>query len=270
MMVVSLDPVGHTVSMVSLPRDLVNVPLGNGDVFGPKLNSLMSYAERHPDDVPEGRRRAPSRTRSARCSASRSTTTRRSTSPGFIEMVDAVGGVDIDVKKGCRDPALRRLRARTSQGFRSIKAGSTTSTAPTRSPTPGSARPPGESDFTRAARQQQILVALRDGVTTAAACSVELPALLEAVGETIRTDLPVDRLPELAAIVDEIGNGDDHPGRHRPPARRTRSRRATGRRRSRTSTAIRTVAATLFPAPGDDAAALADAEADADPEADAP
>ena len=54
MMVVSLDPVGNTVSMVSVPRDLVNVPLGNGDVFGPKLNSLMSYADRHPDEFPKG------------------------------------------------------------------------------------------------------------------------------------------------------------------------------------------------------------------------
>ena len=55
MMVASLDPVGHTVSMVSVPRDLVNVPLGNGDVYGPKLNSLMSYADRHADAVPGGR-----------------------------------------------------------------------------------------------------------------------------------------------------------------------------------------------------------------------
>ncbi len=35
MMVVSIDPVGKTVSLVSVPRDLIGVPLGNGDEFGP-------------------------------------------------------------------------------------------------------------------------------------------------------------------------------------------------------------------------------------------
>jgi anionic cell wall polymer biosynthesis LytR-Cps2A-Psr (LCP) family protein len=54
MMVVSFDPVGKTASMVSLPRDLVNVPLGGGDDYGPKLNSLLSYADRHPKDFPKG------------------------------------------------------------------------------------------------------------------------------------------------------------------------------------------------------------------------
>jgi len=33
LIVVSLDPVGRTVSMVSIPRDLVNVPLGNGTTY---------------------------------------------------------------------------------------------------------------------------------------------------------------------------------------------------------------------------------------------
>ena len=59
----------------------------------------------------------------------------------------------------------------------------------------------GESDFTRQARQQQILVALRDEATQGGSLLFQLPDLLDAVGQTIRTDLPADRLPELAAIV---------------------------------------------------------------------
>ena len=38
-------------------------------------------------------------------------------------------------------------------------------------------------------------------------CS-KLPDLLDAVGGTIRTDMPVDRLPELAVAIDEMGSGD--------------------------------------------------------------
>src|ERR687898_443350 len=48
MIVASLDPVGKSISMVSIPRDMVNVPLGNGNEFGPKLNSLYAYAGSHP------------------------------------------------------------------------------------------------------------------------------------------------------------------------------------------------------------------------------
>ena len=35
MMVLSFDPVGKTASVVSLPRDLINMPLGDGNTFGP-------------------------------------------------------------------------------------------------------------------------------------------------------------------------------------------------------------------------------------------
>jgi len=43
MIVASLDPVGKTVSLVSIPRDLVDVPLPDGRLFKPKLNGLAAY-----------------------------------------------------------------------------------------------------------------------------------------------------------------------------------------------------------------------------------
>jgi len=63
----------------------------------------------------------------------------------------------------------------------------------------------GESDFTRAGRQQQIIVALKDAATDGGSVFWELPGLLGAVGDSIRTDLPIDRLPQLAASIDEMG-----------------------------------------------------------------
>jgi anionic cell wall polymer biosynthesis LytR-Cps2A-Psr (LCP) family protein len=62
----------------------------------------------------------------------------------------------------------------------------------------------GESDFTRAARQQQILAAMRDEAAQAGSLLFELPALLDATANTVRSDVPIDRLPELAAILDEV------------------------------------------------------------------
>ena len=69
---------------------------------------------------------------------------------GFIAMVDAVGGVDIDVKRTLRGPSTTTGTASTTKGFGLIKAGTHHLTAPRPSPTPGSARRVGETDFTRA------------------------------------------------------------------------------------------------------------------------
>src|SRR5205085_1504632 len=99
MIVVSLDPVGRTVSMVSIPRDLASVPLGNGtgDVFGPKINSLASWADRHPAEFPNGGVRALEDAIGALLGIPIHYYARVDLG-GFAAMVDAVGGVEIDVK----------------------------------------------------------------------------------------------------------------------------------------------------------------------------
>ena len=61
----------------------------------------------------------------------------------------------------------------------------------------------GQTDFTRQARQQEILLALRSKVVHGGAL-LSLPSLLDAVGSTVETDLPPDRLPDLAVIAGEI------------------------------------------------------------------
>jgi anionic cell wall polymer biosynthesis LytR-Cps2A-Psr (LCP) family protein len=60
----------------------------------------------------------------------------------------------------------------------------------------------GDNDFTRADRQQQILAAVRDKLT-AGNLILALPGLLDAVKNTISTDLPESRIPELAAALQE-------------------------------------------------------------------
>ena len=51
-------------------------------------------------------------------------------------------------------------------------------------------------------------MALRSQVSAGGSLLFQLPDLLDAVGQTIRTDVPVERLPDLAAILDEVGNDD--------------------------------------------------------------
>ncbi len=247
MIVASLDPVGHTVSMASVPRDLVNVPLGNGDVFGPKLNSLLSYADRHPDEFPKGGIRTLEDAIGAMLDIDIQYYAQVDFA-GFVAMVDAVGGVDVDVKKRMIRPRYDGFGL-DGQGF-IVKPGVQHLSGAQALAYARIRKGPGESDFTRADRQQQILLALRDGVTSGGSILFELPALLEAVGDTVKTDIPVDRLPELAAIADEMsGKGSvvraviGHP---LVDAKQTRY----GQSQVPNLKKIRAVAATLFSPPG--------------------
>lgn len=249
MMVVSLDPVGKTVSMLSLPRDLINVPLGNGNAFGPKINSLMSYADRNPDEFPDGGVAALRDALGALLGIDIHYYARMEF-PGFIEMVDAVGGVDVAVAEGFSDPTYDGYELGTGKGW-SIEAGRHHLDGRNALAYARARRASGESDFTRAGRQQQILVALRNAVTRDGSLLWKLPSLLDAVGNTVRTDVPVELLPQLAAIVDEVDNRAITRVVIRHPLVRSEQTRY-GSSLNPDLEAIRAVAAALFPEPGED------------------
>ncbi len=187
MIVVSLDPVGRTVSMVSIPRDLASVPLGNGNVFGPKINSLMSWADAHPADFPHGGVRTLEEAVGAMLGITIHYYAKVDLA-GFAAMVDAVGGVDIVVKKALDDPHYPGLNGKrgwsVEPGRHHFNGADALAYARIRKST-------GESDLTRAARQQEVLVALRN----------------EAVGAGIPFSLPrlMEAVPELAALAEQIG-----------------------------------------------------------------
>jgi LCP family protein required for cell wall assembly len=187
--------------MVSIPRDLAGVPLGTGDVFGPKLNSLMSWADRHPKDYPGGGVVALEKAVGALFGIPIHYYAKVDLG-GFAAMVDAVGGVDIDVKKALDDPKYPGLDGKrgwsVQPGPHHFNGADALASARIR-------KSVGESDLPRAARQQEVLVALRNRAV-GAGILFSLPSLLDAVGSTVRTDLPQDRLPQLAALAEQIGS----------------------------------------------------------------
>ena len=247
MMVVSLDPVGHTITMLSLPRDLVDVPLGNGDFYGPKLNSLMAYADADPDQFPEGGLEALEDAVGALLGIDVQYHAEIQFG-SFIRMVDAVGGVDVDVVQGFNDPTYDGYGLE-GRGW-SITAGRHHLDGRDALAFARSRKAPGESDFTRAQRQQQVIVALRDAVTKDGSLLWELPELLDVVGDAVRTDLPPSRLPQLAAVMDEIGGGSITRSIIRHPLVRSVNTRY-GSSLQPDLVAIREVAAGLFPEPGE-------------------
>ena len=242
MIVASLDPVGKSVSMVSVPRDLIDVPLGDGNTYGPKLNSLMEYADRRPDEFPDGGMATLQRAIGALLGVDIHFHAEINLN-GFRKMVDAVGGVDIEVARAIDDPSYNG-----GQGF-SIDAGRHHLDGKTALAYVRSRKGAGDSDFTRALRQQQVLVALRDAVTEDGSLLWELPELLRAVGGTISTDLPYQRLPALAALADEVDRTHVVSALVRHPLVRSVDTRY-GSSLEPDLAAIREVAARLFPEPG--------------------
>jgi LCP family protein required for cell wall assembly len=205
MMVVSIDPVGHTISMVSLPRDLVNVPLGDGNTFAPKLNSLVSYAERHKAAFPDGGVAALKRAIGALLGVEIQYHARIDI-VGFVKLVDAVDGVDVVVKDALNDPRYDGYGL-GHRGYK-IEPGSYHMNGSEALAYVRSRQGVGDSDFKRADRQQQVLIALRARATEAGSLLFRLPALFDALGNLVETDVPVEALPDLAAAVDAVGPGD--------------------------------------------------------------
>ncbi len=202
--VVSVDPVGATATIVSLPRDLVRAPLGDGNVFGPKLNSLMAYADRHPEQFPQGGMRALEDSVGAILGIEIHYYARIDFF-GFVKLVDAVGGVDINVSKAFYDEQYDGIgvNAENVQGW-GVEVGPHRFNGWEALAYSRARKADGESDFTRAARQQEVMLALRDRIMADGSLLTNLPALLEAFGDLVTTDIPTDRLPDLAAIADEM------------------------------------------------------------------
>ena len=191
MLVVSLDTNGTRSAMVSVPRDLYGIPLPNGQPYNHKLNSLMVYAAGRPNEFPLGG-----------VGTLKATIGRllgvpiqyfvALNIPAFAAAVNAVGGVDVTVTRAINDPVegyhiqpgTYHMDGAAALAYVHLRKGI------------------GQSDFTRADRQQQMLAALRAQLT-AGNLLLTLPALLDAVKNLIATDVPGDRIAELAQAVQD-------------------------------------------------------------------
>ena len=247
MMVISLDPVGKTASMVSIPRDMVMVPLGNGDEYGPKINSLLGFAERNPEMFPNGPMRALQDAIGALLGIPIHYYARIDFE-GFIDMVDSVGGVDVRVKKDIEDPSydgygINKRGWSITKGKHRLDGVNALAYARVR-------KALGESDFTRAARQQEILIAMRQRMSNGTTLLFDLPDLLTAVGKTLQTDIPVASLPDLIVTFESVDSDRIARAVIRHPLVRSESTRYGDGLVPRLDR-IRAMAAELFPEPGE-------------------
>ena len=195
MLVTTIDPETGTGAMVSIPRDLYGVPLGDGRTYDAKLNSLMARASADRTTFPRG---GPGSLKAAigELLGTRIHYFAAIDIEGMREVIDTIGGVDVTVERTINDPQYadtftgergfyleagpRHLDGRTAMAFIRSRMGA------------------GDSDFTRAERQQQVLTAIAVKLS-AGNLLMTLPGLLDAVKGNVATDIPSARIPDLAA-----------------------------------------------------------------------
>jgi len=199
MLVVSLDPNGGHSAMISIPRDTYGAPLPDGQPFNEKLNALMVLADENPARFPDGGVSTLKQTIGGMLGVTIHYFAAINLL-GFKQAVDSVGGVDITVTQAVNDPTyVNEAGQRT--GFY-IQPGPHHMDGRTALAYVRSRKGYGDSDFTRADRQQQLLEALRAKLT-AGNLLTALPGLLDAVKSAIVTDVPSDKMPALAQAVQD-------------------------------------------------------------------
>ena len=209
MITVSIDPQTHQVVMFQLPRDTVDVPLPPGpvrDYYGAvypgKINSFAANANRA-DWFP----------------GNTGTHTRGLNGlkailgnlygldikyyvlvdfDGFRDVVDALGGVTINVQVPVLDDNFpdhgHKLRLYIPAGIQHMDGAEALRYARSRKST---------SDFERAARQQRVIVSLREQLDIGQALQ-NIDVLAQAIGQSVKTDVPREIVPQLLGLSDGI------------------------------------------------------------------
>jgi LCP family protein required for cell wall assembly len=206
MLLVEIDVASGKVGMIGIPRNLVNTPFPPGKArnavacgcFTDLLNALYVEATfRHPD-------RWPGSGTTEGIGAVRSTISELTKRPvdavlvadlwGVIKVVDAMGGIDIDVPTRLYDPkypdpVYGRIVLDIRAGKQHLDGRLALAYARSRH---------SSSDYARMQRQQTLLLAIRDEIGPNTI--VNAPALLKAAKGFAWTDLPRESLPNLVNL----------------------------------------------------------------------
>lgn len=199
LLVASIDPVTADVVLLSIPRDISDFELYDGRTYTGKINSFMTWVRNHPDEFEDGPLNALIRQVGHLLGAPIHYFAAVDLA-GFRRMIDLVGGVTVVNERTIDDPRYDWLDGR--RGFY-LEAGKHRLDGDTALAYVRSRQGAGDSDFRRARRQQQVLLALQEKLTSPSMLD-KLPGILDAAGDTVRTNFPEDRVGEMLDLVQRV------------------------------------------------------------------
>ncbi len=209
LIVVSIDPVSKQVAMFSLPRDTVDVPIPPGpaqQAFGPvyerKINAWFTSVRNREDLFPGTDRTRGYNGLKAIMGNLYGLDIKYFVEvnfEGFVKVVDAIGGVTINVQIPVVDDRYpgeggRLERIYIPSGIQHMDGTQALRYARSRHTS---------TDFDRAQRQQRVLLSLREQADPGELIP-HLPELVNALKQAVRTDIPIDQLDELLGLASEI------------------------------------------------------------------
>lgn len=190
-MVASIKPQTNEVAMLSVPRDLY-VPI---DGYGKdKINAANALGEQK--NYPGGGMALSKDTISKTLDIPIHYTVRVDFE-GFSKIIDAVGGVDMDVDQDLYDPYYPDGTYSIKKGHYHMDGKAALKYARSRETT---------SDFDRAKRQQKIMIAVKEKVLSAGTLTnpQKMNDILSALSDHIKTDMQIWEAQRLAGIFQKV------------------------------------------------------------------
>jgi polyisoprenyl-teichoic acid--peptidoglycan teichoic acid transferase len=239
MVVVGIDPVKRTISYASLPRDTIDVPLPVGGVFkSQKVNAFYNYAGARPSQYPQGAGRATA-DMMGKLLGIHIDYYAGTTFDGFVALVNAMGGVRVNVPQTVVDPyyeiTMTNVGIRFNTGWQVMKGDRALIYGRTRM---------GDSDFQRAKRQQIFLNAAGNQLLS----KPSLLTALVAAKRNLVTDFPLAQVPALINVIGSVPAASVNRGTvFSPPTYSTKTACTCGYALEPNLAAIRKQAAKLFP-----------------------
>jgi LCP family protein required for cell wall assembly len=173
LMVISVSPDQSRIAILSLPRDTVDVPMADGSIYRRKVNGM---AQRLGMEALRGAMESLLGVQIDRYI--------RVDMDDFVWMVDAVGGIDVEVKTRLIDP---KVDLHLEPGMTHMDGALALSFSRTRA----------DSDYGRAARQQQVMLALfRKWLDPGLGALIGSVRLLV----SLQTDIDIGDLPTLVEM----------------------------------------------------------------------
>lgn len=205
LIVVHVDPLQKWASMLSIPRDtLVEIPSAQcPNAAGTKVNAAYACGYLNPDiyglsDSPQNRQDAGAALAAQTLEQFldiKIDYTAQVDFNGFQKLVDAIGGVNVDVPRAILDAEYPTedngyMRLYIPAGLQRMDGTTALRYARTRH---------ADNDFGRAARQQQVLQAVLDEIRRQGILEniQNAPALLDVASTSVRTTLPIDGVSGL-------------------------------------------------------------------------
>jgi LCP family protein required for cell wall assembly len=184
-MVVSVDPTTGKAAAFSVPRDIVDFPLPGGGTYHPKVNALYQYLQSTTQRGAAGMKDAVGKAFGIEID--------NYVFIGFSgveRLVGAVGGVDVTLAKAYYDAHYWVNSHHQGWGLPAGKSHLNSADALI-----FARSRKGDSDYGRAGRQQLLVMAAFTKVLKRGLRG--LPGLLAIARDTVRTDLPLARVPDL-------------------------------------------------------------------------